>query len=537
VTRRSTSIVAACLALTACRKPVPGPQECAELPGRATPLRLLTRVEYDRTVHDLLGDDLQLAQATFPREPVTFAFDNNADAQQATPEAVGRYLEAAETLARATVAGRRARLETCTSEDLACGHRFVEVFGRKAFRRSLTVEEQTVFTGLFDSTYGAEGFDAALTLTVEAFLQSPQFLYRTELGDGSSPAPASVPLTGVELASKLSYFLWQSMPDDALLDVAEAGGLDTTAGLEAQVERMLADPRATPTLARIVDQLFETAAVARLEKDPATYPAFTPALAGSLETTLELFIAQSLADDGTLHGLLTTPRLSVDANMTMYEPPVPGSGFTMMLTSPADRVGVLTQPGFLARLSGPNQSSPIRRGIFVLDRLMCQPPQPPPGAMAAVVPPPLDPTATTRERFAAHTADPACQGCHASIDPLGFGFEHYDGIGVTRDTENGKPVDASGAVVGARDPALEGPFSSVAELAERLGRSRQVSDCMAAHLFRYALGRVEQQEDACSLDAARARFAGSQGRFAELQRAIIGSASFRTRTPPVEVTP
>jgi len=202
----------------------------------------------------------------------------------------------------------------------------------------------------------------------------------------------------------------------------------------------------------------------------------------------------------------------------------------------SERSGLLTQPGLLALLAGPDQSSPVRRGVFVLDKLMRQPPPPPPMG-AAITPPPPDPNATTRERFDAHFADPACAGCHRTIDAIGNGFEGYDAMGLKRTTENGKPVDTSGNILQARDASLLGGFTGVQELSQRLAGSRQVHDCLSSHLFRYALGRADGANDACSLQSAQKAFWDGKGRFQTLELAIVQSASFRTRAPPAEVTP
>ena len=534
--RRAALLLAAALLAGCPKKPAAGGPDagtaCSMLPGRATPLRLLTRAEYDNTVRDVLGDATGPADV-LPREPLAFGFDDNADVLQATPEAVQGYLEISEAVSAAAVKDRKSLLVQCATQDLACGQLFVTTVGRRLYRHTLSAAERDTLDALFTSAFNQFGFDAALEWTLGAMLQSPQFLYRAELGDGSQAA--SVPLTGVELASKLSYFLWASAPDDALLDAAERGELVTTPGLRAQTARLLADARATDGTSRFLFELFDTASVGRLEKDLGTYPAFTPQLAAAWQTSLELYLRDVAANDGTVRGLLTSSRLYVNGDMSMYAAPPSPTGFAPVTMLASQRPGVLTQPGFLAKLAGPNQSSPIRRGVFVYTQLMCQPPQPPP-ANAAVTPPPLDPTATTRERFSQHSTDPACRGCHSVIDPMGFGFEHYDGMGLWRDTEAGKPVDASGAIVAATDESLKGFFTGAQELAGKLAQSRQVTDCLASQMFRYALGRVEQQEDACSLDGVRATFFAGGGRFTDLEAAIVESASFRTRTPP-QVTP
>ncbi|MBL9038839.1 MAG: DUF1588 domain-containing protein, partial [Archangium sp.] len=204
------------------------------------------------------------------------------------------------------------------------------------------------------------------------------------------------------------------------------------------------------------------------------------------------------------------------------------STFIKTMMPPAQRTGLLTQPGFLARLASPDQSSPIRRGVFVLDRLMCQPPSPPPPGVNAT-PPALNTGRTTRERFAQHTQSDSCRGCHAMIDPVGFGFENYDALGAWRDEENGLTVDSSGEVLVASDTSLLGTFQGAAELSTRLSTSRQVHDCVSKEWLRFAMGRGLGEGDACSVKQVQERFVESGGRFDDLLLAIVQSDTFRTR--------
>lgn len=535
------TVVACCTGLGACKKVDPAPTDTTpkEEKGvcegpRATPLRLLTRKEYNNSVRDLLGDASSPANA-LPREPVALGFENNADVLQATTDAVARYLDVAELTAAAAVRDRKSRLVSCATQDLACGQRFVETYGRRLFRRTLEADEKAALNKLFGDALARDGFDVALEWTLAAMLQSPQFLYRTEVGQDPDTRKASMPLSSWDLASKLSYFVWASAPDDELLDAAERGDLLDSAKLEAQARRLLNDPKATDGVVYVLNQLFNTSDIGGLEKNATVYPAWNPGLAASVQKSFELYLAQIAGRDGTLPALLTSPTLFVDDKMSAYATTPGAPTFTMLTMPTQERVGVLTQPGFLARLAGPDQSSPIRRGIFVLERLMCQPPRPPPGGVA-ITAPPLRADMTTRERFAQHSADPSCAGCHRLIDSVGFGFEHYDGLGVRRDMDNGKPVDASGDIIGARDGSLLGPYTTVATLAGRLAGSRQVHDCMASHFVRFALGRADGPEDECSVKDAQAAFFASGGKFKDLELSIILSASFRTRETP-EVWP
>jgi len=524
------------LALAGCPKNEPPPEvppPLAECDGVAerTPMRLLTRAEYDNTIADLLGDVTNPSK-DFPREPIVHGFDNDARSLLVTDESVTRYLESAEAIAAGVMATRKERVLPCQSRDTACADAFISTTGRRLFRRALTVEERAAFKVFFQQVFASQNgnFEVAIEWTLQVMLQSPQFLYRFEEGEvPPSKWDMRTPLQGVELASRLSYLLWASAPDDTLLDLAEAGQLDDPSVLEAQARRLLGDARAMRGRMRFVSLWLRADDIARLSKDPVNYPNFSPQLAASWQRSFELFLRDSLSREGSLKALLTSDRLYVNDLMQAY---ANRSGldaeFTAVAMPDSQRLGVLTQPGFLARLSSPDQSSPIRRGIFVLEHLLCQPPpSPPPGFNP--VPPMANTGATTRERFKQHSVDPNCSGCHALIDPVGFGFENYDAVGAFRVSENGLPIDASGSVFAAHDEKLSGPFNGIGELARRLADSRQVHDCVASEWMRFAMGRGLGAGDQCSLTQVQDKFTASQGRFDDLLVAIVMSDTFRTR--------
>ncbi|MBX7114767.1 MAG: DUF1592 domain-containing protein [Myxococcaceae bacterium] len=531
---RCATIAILGLGLAACPKPRPDdpqPTACEEAgPPKATPLRLLTRAEYQNTVRALLGADAPDVAKDFPKEPLVLGFDNNADLNRVTAEGATRYFEAAETLAAWAVAKHKAQLVSCAAEDLNCGKDFIAKMGRHIFRRALSSDEQTPFNTLFSQTLSAENFDTAVEWTLAALLQSPQFLYRFETGAPSDKA-RTYKLSGNELASKLSYFLWASGPDEELLQAAESGALDSPEGLRAQAERMLKDARAEVSFERFFALWLNFDLISSTEKYATAFPDYTPDLAQAWRSSLSLYIRNVWRSARGFDALFTSNTLYANNQMGLYGPAVTTPEFQAMTMSSQERSGVLSQPGLLARLSAPDQSSPIRRGIFVLDHVLCQPPPPPPGN-AAFVPPPPRADATTRERFAQHSSDDSCAQCHRLIDPVGFGFEQYDGLGRFRSQENGKDVDASGAIVTAREKGLAGPFMGLSELSQKLAGSRQAQDCMSSNWLRFAMGRVDSADDLCSLQNVQAKFAESDGDFAGLMLAIIESDSFLYRAAP-----
>ncbi|MFO0593815.1 MAG: DUF1592 domain-containing protein [Myxococcaceae bacterium] len=510
------------------------PMTCTPELTLGTPLRLLTRAEYDLTVRDLLGAVNNPAR-DFPREPLSKGLDNDATINLVTDAHVAAYLDASEFLALDTLTNRRSKIVPCNTTDTACGELFIATTGLRAFRRPLNAEERANLNTLFSTINSMEGFDAAVEVTMQAMLQSPQFLYRDEQALAPVPSPA-VTLTGYELASRLSYFLWGTMPDDQLLEAAANGALDTPEGLTAEAKRMLADPKSTDGLMRMFSLWLYLDGVETTEKNTQVYPEFTHDLAKAWRTSLELYVKDVLDHEGTLPALLSTNVMYTNDTMSMYgAPSAPSSTFVRNEMTNGQRAGLLAQPGFLAFKAMPEGSSPVRRGIFVLDDLLCQRPGNPP-AGANIVPPAPSNSLTTRERFANHSTSPGCSGCHQFIDPVGFTFEHYDGIGRWRDTENGVAIDATGGVVASDDSSIVGPVDGLAELSQKLAASPRAHDCMSKEFYRFALGRQLTQADACTAAQIGNRFFKSGGNFRELMLAIVESESFRRNANP-EMTP
>ncbi len=494
-----------------------------------SPPRLLTREEFDNTVRDLLFDTTRPAQA-FPPENRTLDFENNAQSHVVNPLLVKSYLTAAEEIAERAVTQHLRELVPCKVSDAtadACAQQFLTGFTRRAFRRPATQQELEPLRTLFAATRAELGFATAVNWTIQAVLQSPQFLYRTDLGEPTPGAPV-VPLTGLELASRLSYFLWASMPDDALLLAAESGALSTAAGVEAQARRMLADPKAHAAVASFHRQWLHLDGLTTLSKSAQAYPKYDPALRESWRKSVDAFLEDAFWNQGTLGALFTSPTLFVDDRLAaLLGLPGPAQGeLHAVAADPRQRSGLLTQPALMALLSTSNQGSPIKRGVFTREKILCHVLAPPPPNIPIIPPDPL-PTATTRERFAEHTANAYCASCHRMIDPVGFGFERYDGLGRYREEENGKRVDSSGELTVTREAAIEGPFQDAVELSHRLAQSTQVSDCVASQWYRFAMGRLEQAHDVCSLREVQARFARSNGDLKDLLVGITLTQAFR----------
>lgn len=551
--RRIAVVVAALLApiFAGCEaeEPTTAPPPATETPASCTdqirpgpaPLRRLTRVEYDNTIFQLLGDNTRPARA-FPPDEEAGGFDNQAAALSVSPVLAENYLSAAERLAETYARRQVERLAGCVDpvDREACGasaRAFVQTFGLRAFRRPLTAAEVTLHTGLFAEGVGlGEGaYDpaAGLSLVIEAMLQSPHFLYRVEFGRDAEAAPgAVVELTGYEMASRLSYLFWNTMPDQVLLDAAAADALRTPTQIEEQARRLSVAPRAREAVRNFHRQWLgfdEIEHIASSGKDHAVYPDYDEHLLPLLQEEAEAFVEHVVFDGaGTMEALFTAPYSMMNAELAAFygvSGPA-GEAFEPVDLDPARYAGFLTQAGLLAHHAKPDGSSPVHRGLFVRERLLCQIPPPPPDVVPEA--PLVDDTLTTRQQYAQHEADPLCAGCHRLIDAIGFGFEQFDGLGRFRETQNGQPIDATGVFHETAD--IDGPFDGTAEMAHRLAESTQVRDCVVKQWFRYGHGRAETDADACTLDTLALDFEASGRDVKSLLVALTQTDAFRYRT-------
>lgn len=512
------------------------PAECSEAvldPG-AAPLRRMTHTQYNNTVRDLFpGADIP--PQTILVDPKVNGFENNSEVQAPSALLVEQYQKAALAVTAAAMAKPDGFLP-CPADGgpdpATCGHDLLRDLGARAFRRPLAADEESAYLAFFDQQMAEHNFNVGLQLAMQAILQAPAFIYFPEFGgDPLVDQPELVALTGHELAARLSYFLWDTTPDEALLAAATAGDLDEIAGIEAEVLRMLDDPRARTSLVNFHRQWFDLDKIAEVNPDLATYPEFTPALRTSMRSEIDRFVESTIFDGaGTFAALLTSPATTVDTQLAaLYKVAAPPPDTWTDLDLPAsERSGILTRAGFLARTAHAVHPSPVRRGVFVLSRLLCVPPAPPPPNVNTSPPDESDPDQpkTNRERYAKHTAQDTCGGCHQSIDGVGFGFENYDALGKWRTLDNSYPVDASGELIGTD---VDGPFVGALELSQKLATSTQAHNCVVSQVYRYALGRNTGLDDLCSLADLRGQFAAASGDIRALLLAVVTSDAFRFR--------
>ncbi len=503
--------------------------ECQRLgtglnPG-PSPLRRLTREEYDNTVAELANDASNPGK-DFPPEARALGFNNIADAQTVTTLLAEAYKSAAEGIAERATKNVSALLG-CSETDNTCVDGFIQRFGSRAYRRPLAADEAQRLHAVY--AWGQANTTAldGVRMVMEVLLQSPDFLYRPELG-AAQAAPGVLHLSSYEMATRLSYLFRGSLPDQILLDEAAADRLKTPDQVRTQAERLLAAPRARETFKSFHRQWLDLEQVGNLERDSASYAGYTDAIPGLLKLETESFVDHVIFEDGgKLKTLLTAPyTFANNALATFYGLAAPaGDAFALVATNATQRKGLLTQGSLLALHSKPLQSSPVNRGKFVRESLLCQF-LPPPPANLVITPPELDPSLTTRQRFAQHAADPSCSGCHEQMDPLGLGFEHFDAVGRWRDTENNLPIDATGRLVRSD---VDGNFDGAVALADKLANSEQVADCMMKEWARFSLGRSETVEDACTLERTKTKFAAAGHDIKQLVLALTQTDAFLYR--------
>lgn len=501
--------------------PAPTVQGCTmegSLPPSA--MRRLTATEYDFAVEDLLGDKTRTGKELLPVDENGAGYASNTSIS-VRAENAERYQQAARRIAeRAT--GEVNALTGCDAADDTCASDFILRFSRRALRRPLEQEEYDAFMKLYRDKRDAVDAKNAIRLFVELMLQYPSFLYRPALGTETAD-PATRKLTGYEIAARLSFFLWSSVPDDELLDAAEGGRLDTVAGVRQQAERMMQDPRFARSLDAFSLQWLAVG-VNPPKKNETEYPEFNPEMWASMRAGVAAFFAHAVRTGGDMTALMTGPVAFVDRRLApIYGVQGMGDDLQLIETDPRQRGGLMTQAGVMAALGNTEVSRPIKRGLFVRNRLFCQDPPPPPPEGV----PPFEAERadlTIRQQLEAHRAAPSCASCHAFFDDLGLAFEHYDGLGRYHDTQHGQPIDARGALT---DTDVDGSFEDAIGMLNLLKDSEIVTGCLTTQVFRFALARLEGAADACTIQRTLKAFKDSGQSLSGLFATIATSDSFR----------
>jgi hypothetical protein len=472
----------------------PGSSSTTSPQGSSGPIiparvRRLSKAAFDQSVRQLLGTNTPTA-VDFPVDPLSGGYDTGANDLRVTSLLANTLFDTVPALAAQAV------MAMAPCDAAACARQLLEDFARRAYRRDPTTVEVDELLGVYTAARTASDARTALTRAVSVILQSPDFLYATELGAPGATGK-TITLTPQELATQLSYLLTGMPPDAELTTAAKTGALASAGERETQARRLLKTAQARTMLNTFATQWFELTQLDKLDKDATAFPNWKSQRAQLLSTTQDFFTQHVLDDNTTFSDLL--------------------------------KAGLLLQPAFLAAHAQSLDDSPVQRGHFVRTRMLCQDIPPPPPTLKVTLPPP-DPTLTTRERIAAHTASNTCQGCHATMNPIGYVFEGYDAVGHPRTTDNGKPVDTSGALTGTD---VDGPLTGPEDLAAKLAQSHAARECFSRHWFQFAFGMSLDTDPARAvLSKEAAGFVQGSQSVRDFMVALVRSDIFSTRYRP-----
>ena len=514
-----------------------GAGENAASAGSDGRVRRLTNREYTYSVQDIFGDDTTQPPPT--ADPTTTGFDNDYGSMSMSDNVIVGYQSRAESVAQ-SIGARLPSLLPCSArtplDETTCAGQFISQYGRLAYRRALTPAEQSQLLAVFSFARGQPGgvvtFGVAIGEVTSAMLQSPNYLYRDELGPSAPGGSGAGRLTGYQLATELAYFLWTGPPDDALLAAAETGALDTDAGVAAVVARLLADPRAQRSVSTFFRQLLLIDNLPAIAKSTDFYPRYSPQLATSMLGETTAFVNDVVFNrDASFKTLFTSNESFANADVaSLYgiEGPT-GASFVPVTLDPTQRAGLVTQPAFITANTDTGEVTPVLDGKAILEQLFCVSIDPPPNNVPALPPPAVGVSA--RQRMATHVAG-SCAGCHDQLDGAGWTLEQYGGLGQWRTEDEGVTfaTPGQGTLIGTD---VDGPVTGGVGLAAKIVQSVQAQQCLGTHYLAYALGRnVVSAVDAPSLTQTFADFTGDNLSVKTLIASVTRSSSFLYRTPP-----
>ena len=516
---------------------MPGPDGTIDSAGPYA-LRRLTVLEYRNTVRDLLGVNVSDTDSRGVAADQVLRGGFGTGAAIVSSVDSRQFLDVSDKVATAAVADMAKLMPTgcaapAPAAEADCAGKLIERLGLRAFRRPLSADETNGFTTLFGKLRSAAvgaPFNEAIHDLVLAVLQSPEFLYRWELNGDPIKDGDLIKFGPYEVASRLSYFLWSSMPDEALFEAAKSGALDTPDQIAMQADRMLKDPKAKDGLHDFHMQWLDLYGVDTLDKDPS-FATYSPEVAKAMLAEAGAFIDAVMLGPqatGKLEALYTSSTSFVNAALAKHYglPAVTGDGLQKVEMNPQQRAGILTTGAWLANHSKEIDSFPIARGLNVLRQVLCQE-VPEPNIM---LPPPPEqkPGVTTRKLYEDFTAAPACQVCHTRINGVGFAFENYDATGGYREKDEGQAVDATGAL---ELPSGTIKYKNAIELAKAVAQTPEARDCVARNWMRSLLRREELKLEGGSLKAASKAFADSNYDLRALVVGLTKTKAFTHRNP------
>lgn len=508
-------------------EPRPTTGTCAEPSPGLAPMRRLSNMEYRNTLLDLLRAEELVERVTsvLPREPVSLGFRNGADALRVNELLADQYLQAAEELSRA-VPDVDGLVPCAVGEfDHECAESFIRDFGRKVYRRRLSEAEVQRYADLYQVAVDqGSDFRTSIEWLAAALFSSSNFLFRVEL---SYPDSGVARPSGYEMASRLSYLLWQTMPDEELFRAAEAGELDSTEGVEAQVLRMVADEKALRVY-EFFEQWLDLDEMEGVSRNPELYPEATPGLFELLGAENRAFVYDILTGNGTFHDLVAGEYTFANRSLaTHYDLDAVPEGGTFERVEAPGRAGILTQ-GTMIVHDRVGRSSIVRRGLKVRTDFLCQLVPAPPDTVDLTLPE-LDGSLTQRDRLEQHRTEPSCAVCHDLMDPIGQMFEGFDALGRPRTLdEAGAPIETSGQVVATN--TLNGEYADLPAFASALAESEEVQQCFVRQAFRFFYGRDATDADQCTMDQLVSSFARREHRVVDLVMGLTRSDQFLYRS-------
>lgn len=492
-------------------------------------LRRLSEQEYRNSIADIFGGDIAVQGMFEPQIRINGLVATSTSVLSVTPAGFESFSKMADSIAiQVTDAAHRGRVVSCAPKsanapDDACAAEFFSRYGRMLFRRPLTASERQARVNLAHTMTRASGdFYGGLRYGLAQMLQSPNFLFRKELAIQTGGKALS--LEPYSRAARLSYLMWDTTPDDELLQAAEAGELNKAAGLDRQVDRLLASPRLEAGMRAFFADMLELDTFDTVSKDSLLFPKWSAAMASSArEETLRDAIQLALRENGDLRDLMTTRKTFLNRSLAaIYDVDFSFDGEWMPHEFAPDsgRSGIVTQVSMLSMFSHPGQSSPTKRGVALMDIFLCEPtPTPPANVDFSVINDTSGPRKTVRERLMAHATTPTCASCHTHSDPIGLSLEGFDTIGGRRLTENGQPIDLSATLRGKT-------FRDGPGLGQYLHDNPKFPACMARKLYAYAKGIDTEEVDASTFKAAYQAFADSGYRIRTLIKGLVESPEF-----------
>jgi mono/diheme cytochrome c family protein len=421
---------------------------------------------------------------------------------------------------------RRRSAQEIEAGETGCARRILSTLARRAYRRPLTEADLARLLDFYREGRSKGTFDTGIQLALRRLLASPTFVFRIE-DDPAGLAPGTpYAVSNIELASRLSFFLWSSMPDDTLLDVAATGRLRQPEVLEGQVRRMLADPRSDAFIENFAGQWLHIRNLRNIAPNSDEYPDFDNDLRDAFRRETELFFGSVMREDRTVVDLMQADYTFVDERLAKHYgiPNVYGSRFRRVTLADDARRGLLGKGSILLATSHADRTAPVLRGKWIMENLLGSPPPPPPGAVPPLEPQPGARPKTMRERMEMHRASPACAGCHRTMDALGFTMENFNAVGAWRTREAGVPIDASGMITDGT------PVNGVVELRNALLAQPEVFvGTLTEKLLTYGLGRGLQHYDMPVVRAVVRDAAQRDYRFSSIIVGIVSSAPFQMR--------